>query len=138
MPTIIYVDDEFARESAQSKLEMLSTRGYHVIPVPDVRDAVPTIKKNIGHVNAILLDIMMPPEDEYTLQSTEDGTLTGLLLLRDIRTAYPTLPVVIVSVKLEAECAEYLKGIEVSAFITKPTLPSIIADTLDSVLGGTR
>jgi CheY-like chemotaxis protein len=131
---IIYIDDESETERFRMKLELLELRGYRTHTVARVDDAQSTLDKHKGSVRAILLDILMPPLGRYTLAETDDGTSTGLVLLREIRGVLPDVPIILVSVKPRSEAAEAVTKYGVTAYIQRPATGLQIADVLDQVL----
>jgi len=127
MIRVLFVDDEFDTERFQSKVDILSSEGIEVKGIQDVADVMPFLRQQHASVAAIVLDVLMPPLDTYSLEETNDGTATGLRLLEDIRAILPDVPVVIVSVKPKTEALEWIARFKVSAYLTKPVLATDIA-----------
>jgi DNA-binding NtrC family response regulator len=134
MHNILYIDDESGTERFKSKVELLADRGYRVIPVTTVDAVGPALYEHGSSISAVVLDILMPPLDVYSLEETNDGTTTGLSVLRDLRERVPDMPVIIVSVKPKAESASVIAKFGVTSYLQRPVLASAIADALDNVL----
>ena len=123
----LYIDDECDTERFKTKAEMLESLGIAVTGVADVREVLPTLERLKGELDVILLDILMPSQDLYSLEETNGGTTTGMRLLKDIRRRNHAIPVIIVSVKPEEETRRGLGELAINDYLTKPTLASEIA-----------
>jgi two-component system nitrogen regulation response regulator GlnG len=120
MINVIYIDDESDTEKMSSKFDIMLDSGIVVVKVAKVQDALPTLDAHCDTVDLVVLDIIMPPEGFYSLADTNGGTTTGLRLLKDIRRAYPELPIIIVSVN-RTETAEVMaEEYGVADYLDKP------------------
>lgn len=128
---VLYIDDECGSDRFQTKRDLLQAAGIDVLPVASVEEVFGLLEKQHQNINAIVLDILMPPEDKYRLDETNGGTTTGLRLLKDIKAhdTYRRIPVVVVSVKRRLS-DEDLKRLSIHAYLEKPVLPSEIAEAL--------
>lgn len=126
---VLFIDDESDTERFQSKVEWLRDEGIHVESIGVVEEVLPFLQSNAQSIEAIILDILMPPHDYYSLEETNDGTTTGLRLLKDIHSKYPDIPVVIVSVK-RGLSHENLQHLGARAYLEKPALSSQIAQAV--------
>lgn len=131
---VIYIDDEVNTEKMASKFEILRESDIELIPVENVRDALPTIEKYFSEIDLVVLDVIMPPEDHYGIEETNGGTTTGLRLLKDIRTKFKTLPIIIVSVRRRQVSEGLLKQMNVAEYLEKPILAAEIAEAIKRVL----
>lgn len=81
-----------------------------------------------NNYDAILLDYMIPIEDEFftpeEIKRMDDGLSTGLVLIERIRSKHPTLPILIYSAKNNVKTDDY------SYYLRKPELAKDIADKL--------
>lgn len=128
---ILYIDDECGSDRFQTKVESLQASGFDVVSVASVENVMDVLEKQHRSLDAIVLDILMPPEEKYNLEETNGGTTTGLRLLRDIKghEAYKRIPVVVVSVKRKLPDEELIK-LGIAGYLEKPVLPSEIAEAL--------
>jgi CheY-like chemotaxis protein len=120
MKKVLYIDDEADSEKMASKFELMSEEGFDVVPVCRLRDVIPMLKSLADSLDVIVLDLAMPPEDVYTLEETEGGTLTGLRLLQDIRRYAVGVPAIIVTVRRRPSPEKILPEHGVSLYLEKP------------------
>ena len=134
--TAVYIDDEVDTEKEQIKIDWLAKHGVDVVPVKYVGDAL-RVLRNSG-VDVILVDVLMPPYDVYSLEETKNGTDTGLRLLRDIRREFPSLPVIVISVKPPVEVESELEHLKVDGYLYKPVLGVDMLEEIVRVTGEGR
>jgi CheY-like chemotaxis protein len=96
--SVLYVDDEAGMQGFNSLVELLEDQGLRITSASNATTALKLLDEPAQRFDAVLLDIIMPPFDCYTLEETEGGISTGWRLLEDMRRRQPTLPVVVVSV----------------------------------------
>mgnify|MGYP000022014987 CR=1 FL=1 len=116
MPTILVADDEAnIRDVVQYALER---EGMQVLTAPDGQQALSALGR--GHVDLVILDIMMPEMD-------------GLTLCRRIREKQ-NLPIVFLSSR--AEEVDRILGLELGGddYVTKPFSPRELATRVKAVL----
>ena len=130
----VYIDDEIDSESGIGKVEALRKYGVDVVPVPRVDTAMPLLRQRAREVSVILLDILMPCGDAYTLEETNKGRDTGTRLLSDIRREFPEIPVIIISVKPPLEVQETIDRYRVEGYIYRPALVPEIVDEIRRVV----
>ena len=75
----------------------LQNSGYDVQQRRTPDDALETLKEDADSFDLIILDSSMPRGKRYTNQATEEGTLTGSLLFKDIKMMYPKIPILILT-----------------------------------------
>ncbi len=83
--TILVVEDE--KDLLDSYKELIETAGFFALTTSDGYQALDTLSKNLGNVDILLLDLMMPGVD-------------GLEVLRAIKTntgKYGDMPVIILT-----------------------------------------
>lgn len=79
----------------------------------------------------IILDIMMPPGGYSNMEQTIGGRFTGAVLLKDIRSIRPNIPVVVVSAHRVSDVSGMLGP--VYAFLEKPVnSQKLIRNLLDA------
>ena len=117
--TILVVDDEAGILGATTKL--LERHNYKVLAAADGAEALTLFTRHRGAIRLIMTDVMMPVMD-------------GLALTRVIRKMAPDLGI-IASSGLEHDARfEELRGLGVSAFLTKPYTAEKLLRTLRELL----
>lgn len=134
MKNIVYIDDEANSEAMISKFEVLEEEGWKIIPVVDIKDAIPKLREYRGNVHLIILDIIMPPKNLYTLADTNGGTKTGLKLLEDIRKEFANVPIMILSVMSKTDAEEQIHKYSVIEFLSKPIDGTELAAAISNIL----
>jgi DNA-binding NtrC family response regulator len=132
---VLYIDDESDTEKMSSKFDILKDNNIEVTPVTKVEDVLPTLSKLHKSIDIVILDIIMPPEDYYSIDETAGGTTTGLRLLQDIRTGHSNLPIIIVSIKRTETADSAVEKYSVAEYLEKPVEALEIADAIKNVLG---
>ena len=116
--TILIVDDE----ERMRKLikDFLKIKGYQILEASDGEEALKLFNSNENNINLILLDVMMPKLD-------------GWSVLRQIR---QTSDVPIVMLTARGEEQDELFGFElgVDEYITKPFSPKILVARVEAIL----
>jgi len=135
MTTVLYVDDEIGTENLTTKVEWLESRGLEVVSAEDAMAALSVFQARSNDIDVILLDVLMPPLNRYSLEETNQGTDTGLRLLKDLRAIRPDIPVILITVKPPhlVKTAKAQLGIE--GYLYKPVLPVQILNEISRVLG---
>jgi len=109
---ILVVDDEL--RSIQAFIDELEIQGYTVICASTVEECRGVLARASG-IRLVILDMMLPP-GERPAALTGEGIHTGLRLLSEIRSTFPTLPVLLftnVDVRrLQFVCDSYTHLIE--------------------------
>lgn len=120
--TILVVDDE----SRMRKLikDFLIQKGYNILEAGDGETALQIFEENENKINLILLDVMMPKLD-------------GWSVLRQIR---QTSKVPIIMLTARGEEQDELFGFElgVDEYITKPFSPKILVARVEAILKRTQ
>ncbi len=116
--TVLVVDDE----SRMRKLikDFLAQKGYSILEAVDGEDALKVFTENQNRINLILLDVMMPKLD-------------GWSVLRQIR---QTSKVPIIMLTARGEEQDELFGFElgVDEYIAKPFSPKILVARVEALL----
>ena len=133
--TVLYIDDEADTEKFASKFDIFREGGINVIPIISVGDALPQIRDLQNEIKLIILDIIMPPHNTYTLEETSGGTETGLRLLQDIRQNFPNIPIMIVSIRRKQVVNDVLEKFNVTKYLEKPIPASHILCAIKNILG---
>ncbi|HRP90667.1 MAG TPA: PglZ domain-containing protein [Edaphocola sp.] len=118
---ILWVDDEI--ESLKSQILFLKNKGYEVTPFTNGYDVLEHLKSHKAEV--VLLDESMPG-------------LTGLETLSQIKSMYPSLPVIMIT-KNEAEnIMEEAIGSQINDYLIKPVNPNQVLLSLKKIFDGKR
>ncbi len=89
---IIFIDDE--PEYITPFTEAFRFSGFQVNVISNVDAAWATIVENLEDVDAVILDIMMPPGRLFEDQDTKEGLRTGLRFLEKMRGLDERIPVI--------------------------------------------
>lgn len=120
--TVLVVDDE----SRMRKLvkDFLMQKGYSVLEAVDGEDALKVFEENSAKISIILLDVMMPKLD-------------GWSVLRQIR---QTSKVPIIMLTARGEEQDELFGFElgVDEYVSKPFSPKILVARVEAILNRTK
>ena len=116
---ILVVDDE----ERMRKLikDFLTKKDYEILEAEDGEKALNVYKENKNKISLILLDVMMPKLD-------------GWSVLRQIRQENETLPIVMLTARAEEQ--DELFGFELGAteYISKPFSPKILVARVEAIL----
>ena len=135
MKMVLYIDAEAKLEKMASKFKLLKDEGIDVIQVTRLKDVMPTIQKLKGSIGLIILDIVMPPDDYYTLDETNGGMTTGLKLLGSIRNTCRDVPIIIVSMKRKKQVLEKdLSKYNILGYREKPISASVLLRAIKQAL----
>ena len=115
---ILVVDDE----SRMRKLlkDFLSNKGYHILEAEDGEKALEIYEENRNKIKLILLDIMMPKLD-------------GWSVLRKIRQE-SNLPVIMLTARGEEQDELFGFELGVDEYISKPFSPKILVARVEAIL----
>lgn len=134
MKKVLYIDDEADSEKMASKFELLRSENIDLIPLTRVKDVLPTLSSFEDSIGLVVLDIIMPPEDSYSLEETDGGTTTGVRLLEDIRSRFQHIPIIIVSVRRHNFVDEVEARHNIHAYLQKPISAYTLAKAIKSAL----
>lgn len=117
--TILVVDDEVRMRKLIK--DFLVKKEYNILEAEDGEKALSLYKENKNKIALILLDIMMPKLD-------------GWSVLRQIRQENETLPIVMLTARSEEQ--DELFGFELGAteYIAKPFSPKILVARVEAIL----
>jgi DNA-binding response OmpR family regulator len=117
--TILVVDDE----SRMRKLikDFLIQKNYNILEAEDGEKALKVYNENKNKINLILLDVMMPKLD-------------GWSVLRQIRQENKSLPIVMLTARAEEQDELFGFELGVDEYITKPFSPKILVARVEAIL----
>lgn len=96
MPKVALIDDEYGPIEYYHKA--LIEQGMVVERIDNVQDALAHIDRGIA-LDAYVVDIMMPTLGlkDPRMQETANGLATGIMLHRELRKAFPAVPIFILT-----------------------------------------
>ena len=117
--TILIVDDE----SRMRKLikDFLIQKNYNILEAEDGEKALKAYEENKEKIDLILLDVMMPKLD-------------GWSVLRNIRQENKKLPIVMLTARAEEQDELFGFELGVDEYITKPFSPKILVARVEALL----
>ena len=117
--TILIVDDE----SRMRKLikDFLIQKSYNILEAEDGEKAISVYQENKEKINLILLDVMMPKLD-------------GWSVLRQIRQENKELPIIMLTARAEEHDDLFGFELGVDEYITKPFSPKILVARVEAIL----
>lgn len=120
---ILIVDDE----SRMRKLikDFLMKKNYNILEAEDGEVALKVYEENKEKINLILLDVMMPKLD-------------GWSVLRQIRQENKNLPIVMLTARSEEQDELFGFELGVDEYITKPFSPKILVARVEAILKRSR
>ena len=116
--TILVVDDE-ARMRKLIK-DFLNQKGYQILEAGDGEEALKVFEENSNKVNLILLDVMMPKLD-------------GWSVLRQIR-QNSKIPIMMLTARGEEQDELFGFELGVDEYISKPFSPKILVARVEAIL----
>ena len=114
---ILIVDDNPNMSSLLS--EMLEVFDYASVLASDGNEALDVLEK--GEISMVITDMRMP-------------NMSGLELLREVKSRYPAIPVVLISGYSVNEVNSQASDIKADGFLGKPLMMSDIEKLLNSLL----
>ena len=116
--TVLVVDDE----SRMRKLikDFLAQKGYSILEAGDGEEALQVYEENKSHINLILLDVMMPKLD-------------GWSVLRQIRQS-SEVPIIMLTARGEEQDELFGFELGVDEYIAKPFSPKILVARVEALL----
>ena len=116
--TVLIVDDE----SRMRKLikDFLTQKQYTILEAEDGEDAIKVFNENQAKINLILLDVMMPKLD-------------GWSVLRQIR-QYSNVPIIMLTARGEEQDELFGFELGVDEYISKPFSPKILVARVEALL----
>ena len=116
--TILVVDDE--QRMRKLIKDFLVKENYKVIEAVDGEDAIEVFLQNKNKINLVLLDVMMPKVDGWTV-------------LREIRTD-SNVPVIMLTARGEEQDELFGFELGVDEYISKPFSPKVLVARIGAIL----
>jgi two-component system, cell cycle sensor histidine kinase and response regulator CckA len=119
--TILLVEDEDAVRAFGARA--LGARGYHVLEAASGLEALAVMEEQVGAVDLVVTDVMMPEMD-------------GPTLARELRKTYPNLKIIFVSGYAEDTVRKDLEDQSDIHFLPKPFTLKDLVEKVKSVIVG--
>ena len=116
---ILVVDDELRMRKLIK--DFFKQKNYNILEAEDGEEALKVYNDNKEKINIILLDVMMPKLD-------------GWSVLRQIRQENKKLPVVMLTARAEEQDELFGFELGVDEYITKPFSPKILVARVEAIL----
>lgn len=115
---LLIIDDE--KRIRRAVKDFLAASGFYILEAADGEEGYEVFYQNIADIDLILLDVMMPGQDGFTL-------------LKKIRET-SIVPVIMLTAKGEAY--DQIRGFQCGAddYIAKPFVPSLLLLRLEAIL----
>lgn len=120
--TVLIVDDEFRIRKLVK--DFLVQKGYKIMEAGDGEEALNIFNENENKINLILLDVMMPKLD-------------GWSVLRQIRQK-SKVPIVMLTARGEEQDELFGFELGVDEYISKPFSPKILVARVEAILNRTK
>lgn len=129
--SILFVEDEYY--TLRTIGTELRNKGHTVHIATDAGEAIELLSSK--EYDLIVLDIMIPSEDEVINESKHFERYVGLLLCKKIREQlHLTTPIVVLSVVGTLAVKKELEKLDISEYIVKPALFEDILDCINKYL----
>lgn len=117
--TILVVDDELRMRKLVK--DFLRQKNFNIIEAEDGEQALDLYHKNENKIDLILLDVMMPKLD-------------GWSVLRQIRQVNKKVPIIMLTARAEEQDELFGFELGVDEYITKPFSPKILVARVEAIL----
>ncbi len=129
MLKILFIDDDI--RSQIDTLDILKMEGFDVVYASHIKEAITLAEKYNNSISAIVLDIMMPTQGIFSLQETQGGRRTGILLYQKyLKPLLPNIPVIVLTALTDQSIlSEIRKELCVKSILYRPiTVKEIIRE----------
>ena len=115
---VIWIDED--EYSNKSSCELLTFLGVEILFFTNYEEGYQALANQPKAIDALMLDVMMPPGNFFTARETKNGHLTGFLLYKKIREFYhgPILMYTVIRDKVLVE--SYIRGDGKARHLNKP------------------
>ena len=117
--TILIADDE--QRMRKLVKDFLKQKNFNIIEAEDGEDALKLFNDNKNKINLVLLDVMMPKLD-------------GWSVLRQIRQVDKNVPIIMLTARAEEQDELFGFELGVDEYITKPFSPKILVARVEAIL----
>lgn len=90
--TVLWAENDLAH--VEGFLGKLEDEGFEILTATNGAEALELLKENYQDIVLVVLDVVMPPEDELAGRDTRSGHVTGIIVGREIRRRYGAIPII--------------------------------------------
>lgn len=118
---VLLVDDD--KLPMRFYVKALQQKGCNVKHCFEPDSALEYVRKKGSKIDAVILDIMLPPGKAYKDKKTNEGLRTGVLLFVDLRNECPNVPVVVLTNVKNPSTLDEFKGKPLVKVVQKMECP---------------
>ncbi len=137
---ILIIDDDL-NTNFYLKQFLVEIKEWEVILESSPKEGLKLIQSAGNQLDAIILDVMMPPDDSINIEASNQGRRTGLLLLEKItELTQSKIPVILLTARqaLEEELDELGLNKQVAAYLRKPTSTTEIVNRIEQIVNSRK
>jgi CheY-like chemotaxis protein len=130
MYNVLYIEDE--RVMVDVLPVALEPYGLHVVATASIDEGCRWFEER--DVDAVLLDIGMPPGPGMDPNHVRFGRETGVEVARQLHAKKPRIPIIALTVVYDAAIKARMREAGTCEIINKPAEPSYIAETIIKII----
>ncbi|MCX6579420.1 MAG: response regulator [Candidatus Aminicenantes bacterium] len=129
---VLVIDDEFRK--IRDLFQVIQAKGHSLEGIDNIDDALEKLKKT--QYDLIILDIIFPVSKDRHFDETDTdmGRRTGIEMLREIKSKYGPVPVIILSARRPDIFEDLSKGLGAEKYLPKPISPRDLWDNIKEYL----
>lgn len=133
MTCVLVIDDDiYSSKPLRDYFELVEE--WEVVLATSPSEALATLERRLDAIDAIILDIMMPPDTAVDERRSQMGQATGILLLEAIGDATKgRIPIVVLSARQDLRSLEEEK--KVSRYLQKPQTATEMVEVIQELIG---
>ena len=81
-----------------------------------------------------MLYLRMPPPAEMTVEETEGGRVTGVIVCREIRKQLPTTPILVFTAVSDPDVHQEIRTAGANSILAKPAYPDQLAEAIKQLV----
>jgi CheY-like chemotaxis protein len=136
---ILWIDEDIGL--LQSHYDHLKIIGHHdLVIATDPEKAIEEIDRWGDSIDVIILDIMLPVGEMFSIEEANLGLTTGVILLEQIKSKLPDVPIVVLTAVANEAVKQLIlaSGIPEEYYFDKPIGPRNLLAKVQEVLKGTK
>ena len=129
---ILWIDDDI-NGALNPFVDELQENGYHVVNARNPDDVWEHFIKS--NIYGIIMDIMLPTGTGISLEESKMGVLTGLLLLKKIKSnaKLSKIPILIFTILSDQELSTWAKDNNITILKKQDTLPKELVEKIKAL-----
>lgn len=145
-PRILLIDDELIAGASLPEssymwyyTEALRERGLDVVEVTSADDAIRELSADPAAYQILIVDVLMDPGESFSLNESQRGMRTGVLLVQRAARLVPKVPVIVLTHSSDPNVHAALRRKRNVAQVIRKVdcTPFELADAVEEVLGRT-